>query len=258
MIIRGRSISAGKAEGTVVKLNEAFSFLGGVNASTGELNVGTGNIAGKVFVFPKGKGSTVGSFVVYDLMVHGKAPAALINSSAETIVTTGAVISSVPMVDSVDVDVIFDGDTILVDGDAGTIEIKNVKGVRVVSSAIIVDGKVLLLRRPKTAGSFPDTQSLVAGKIEKGEDPEEAAKREIFEETQIKVSKPDVSLPPVYVREGDTLWEVFPFLYRLGRADPVLNHENVDFEWVSPEDLRTKIPKTVPLTYKVVTEMLKK
>jgi 8-oxo-dGTP pyrophosphatase MutT (NUDIX family) len=191
-------------------------------------------------------------------MVHGKAPAALINSSAETIVTTGAVISSVPMVDSVDVDVIFEGDTISVDGDAGTIEIKNVKVVQVVSSAIIVDGKVLLLRRPKTAKSFPDTQSLVAGKIEKGEDPEEAAKREIFEETQINVSKPDVALPPVYVREGDTLWEVFPFLYRLEKADPVLNHENVDFEWVSPEDLKTKIPKTVPLTYKVVTEMLKK
>ncbi|MCL1979115.1 MAG: DUF126 domain-containing protein, partial [Methanomassiliicoccaceae archaeon] len=96
MILHGRAISPGKIEGKVLKIDGAFSFLGGVNASTGDLTSTGGNIAGKVFVFSAGKGSTVGSFVMYDLMVHGRAPAAIINSSAETIVTTGAVISSIP------------------------------------------------------------------------------------------------------------------------------------------------------------------
>ena len=65
MKIQGRTISPGKAEGRVLKLTEPLSFLGGVDGSTGELRVGDGgNVAGRVLVFPKGKGSTVGSFVM--------------------------------------------------------------------------------------------------------------------------------------------------------------------------------------------------
>ena len=39
MILEGRTISKGRAEGKVLKLNEALSFLGGVDASTGEIKV---------------------------------------------------------------------------------------------------------------------------------------------------------------------------------------------------------------------------
>ena len=124
MKIQGRTISPGKAEGRVLKLTEPLSFLGGVDGSTGELRVGDGgNVAGRVLVFPKGKGSTVGSFVMYDLMVHGRQPAAVINESAETIVATGAVISSIPMVDQIPMDALEDGDLVRVDADTGEIEI---------------------------------------------------------------------------------------------------------------------------------------
>ena len=61
---QGRSISVGKAKGEVIKLDEPLSFLGGVDGSTGELRVKEGNVSGKILVFPKGKGSTVGSFVM--------------------------------------------------------------------------------------------------------------------------------------------------------------------------------------------------
>ncbi|MDR1405224.1 MAG: DUF126 domain-containing protein [Candidatus Methanoplasma sp.] len=256
-MIKGRAISSGKAEGKVLKLDSMFSFLGGVNASTGDLNAGKGNIAGKVFVFPGGKGSTVGSFVMYDLMVHGKAPAAIINRLAETIVTTGAVISSIPMADGIDTDLLNDGDYVAVDGDKGTVEIKGTKLVRVVSSAVLMDGKVLILQRPDNAKSFPGRKSMVAGKIEAGETPEAAAAREIAEETRISVSKPDMCLPPVYVREGDTVWEVYPFLFRVREADPVLNSENTGFEWVSPDRIADD-NLMVPLTYRVINEMLRK
>ncbi len=124
MKIQGRTISPGKAEGRVLKITEPLSFLGGIDGSTGELRVGGGgNVAGKVLVFPKGKGSTVGSFVMYDLMVHGKQPAAVVNESAETIVATGAVISSIPMVDQIPMDALEDGDLVRVDADTGEIEI---------------------------------------------------------------------------------------------------------------------------------------
>ena len=257
VILQGRAISSGRVEGKVLKLNGTFSFLGGVNASTGDLSTGEGNIAGKVFVFHSGKGSTVGSFVMYDLMVHGKAPLAVVNSTAETIVTTGAVISSIPMVDMIDVDLLYDGDEVIVDGGSGAVEIKGARIIRVVSSALLnKSGKVLMLQRPETAKSFPGRKSLVAGKVESGEELESAASREIMEETQIRVSDPDACLPPIYVREESVIWEVYPFLFRIEDQDPVLNKENVRYEWIRPDEIK-RDRSIVPQTYDVVDRMMK-
>lgn len=254
---QGRTISPGKARGEVVKLDEPLSFLGGVDGSTGDIRVGNGgNVAGKVLVFPKGKGSTVGSFVMYDLMVHGKQPAAVINESAETIVATGAVISSIPMVDGIPtVDLFEDGDTVTVDADSGRVEIEGVEYREVVSSVIVRDGSVLLLKRPGSCGSFPGSWSLVAGKIEDGETATEAARREIMEETGITVVGPDSVMRPIYVREGRCLWKVFPFLYRVSFADPQLNSENDEFRWVPVDGVGDY--DTVTDTTKVVEHFLK-
>ena len=52
----------------------------------------------------------------------GKAPAAMINRESEAIVAVGAIISDIPMVDQVDVDLICSGDRVRVDGGAVTIE----------------------------------------------------------------------------------------------------------------------------------------
>lgn len=234
MIMRGRAIAPGCAEGEALVLNEPFSFLGGVEGATGKLHVRDGNVAGKVFLFPKGKGSTVGSFVMYDLMVHGKAPAAVVNRTAETIVTTGAVIASIPLVDGIDVALVRDGDHLVVDGTRGYVELKGVQFIETVSAAILVDGKVLMLHRPTGARSFPDRWSLVSGKLERGETPEEAARREVKEETQLEVGLPDAAGTPLLIREQQTVWKIWPLLYRLKAARPVLNHENTQFAWVDP------------------------
>lgn len=256
-MIDGRTIMSGKATGKVVKLDEPLSFLGGVDGSTGDLRVGNGgNVAGRILVFPKGKGSTVGSFVMYDLMVHGVAPAAVINESAETIVATGAVISSIPMVDSIpSVDMFLDGDEVTVDATAGTVEIHGVQVRDTVSSVIERDGKVLMLKRPDRCHSFPGLWSLVAGKIEAGEEPAAAAAREIKEETGINVGAPDRSMEPMYVREGATMWRVHPFLFRVPGAEPVLNEENEAFVWADPGEV--PVMATVPDTVKVVNGLLK-
>jgi len=257
MKLIGRSISIGKARGNVLRLNEPFSFLGGVDGSTGDLKVENGgNLSNRIFVFPQGKGSTVGSFTMYDLKVHGKQPAAVINNSAETIVATGAVISSIPMVDRIDVNLLKSGDDVTVDGDGGCVEIHNVRTVRSVSSVIFVNGRILLLRRPDTARSFPGVWSPVAGKTEDGESVADAAAREIFEETGLRVQSPSASLDPAMVRENDVIWIVHPLLFVHDSDDVTLNKENLEYKWVLPHEIETM--DTVASTASAVREMLSK
>jgi len=257
VILKGRSIYKGKVEGDVLKLQGALSFLGGVEASTGEVKVEDGgNVAGKVLVFPRGKGSTVGSFVMYDLKAHGKSPLAIVNSSAETIVATGAVISSIPMVDGIDVSLIRNGDRIIVDADEGTVELPDVKERVVASSVVMIDDKILMLHRPITARSYPGRWSLVSGKMEEGEEITDTARREIFEETQIEVSEPISSLPPVYVRENDTVWKVYPFLFDAVGQMPVLNKENTEYRLVTIDEMKNL--ELVDLTAEMLSEIMKR
>lgn len=83
-------------------------------------------LAGKVLVFPNGKGSTVGSYVMYQLKKNNVSPVAIINRSAEPIVAVGAIISGIPLVDSTDpdpVETIRTGDLVRVDGTEGVVMI---------------------------------------------------------------------------------------------------------------------------------------
>ncbi len=65
----------------------------------------------------RGKGSTVGSYTIMDLKKNGHLPAAIVNAQAETIVATGAVMAGVPMIDSIDLSLLRDGDRAVVIGD---------------------------------------------------------------------------------------------------------------------------------------------
>ena len=74
------------------------------------------SVAGRVLVFPTGKGSTVGSYSLYRLAKAGLAPAAIVNAESEPIVAVGAIISEIPMVDQVDIAQIRSGDPVMIDG----------------------------------------------------------------------------------------------------------------------------------------------
>jgi hypothetical protein len=107
-----------------------ISFLSGVDPETG-IVIEKGHplfgkeITGRVLVFPHGKGSTVGSYVLYALSRNGHAPAAMINREAEPIIAVGAIISNIPLVDHLegDLSLIRDGVDVRVDGTTGTVEI---------------------------------------------------------------------------------------------------------------------------------------
>ncbi len=133
MEIKARSISRGKASGQALISQVPIGFLGGVDPKSGTIMekghpLEGRNVSGRVLVFPNGKGSTVGSYVMLQLAKNGKAPAAIINVSAEPIIAVGAIISRIPMVDKPEKDifkVLKDGQTISVDGEKGVIIIEN-------------------------------------------------------------------------------------------------------------------------------------
>ncbi|VVB99838.1 Uncharacterised protein [uncultured archaeon] len=127
--IKARSISRGIGEGVALVSAEGISFFGGVDPKTG-IVVEKGSplegkcIAGKVLVFPRGKGSTVGSYVLLQLKKNKCAPVAIINQEAEPIISVGAIISGIPMVDKLENEAYFllkDGMKIKVDGSAGKV-----------------------------------------------------------------------------------------------------------------------------------------
>ena len=120
--LHGRAIHPGKARGLALVSPGAIGFLGGVDPETGVI-VEHGHplqgqcIAGRVLVFPTGKGSTVGSYTLYRLHKQGLAPAAIVNARSEAIVAVGAIMAGIPMVDLVDITRITTGDSVEVDGE---------------------------------------------------------------------------------------------------------------------------------------------
>jgi predicted aconitase with swiveling domain len=119
--LSGRVIFQGKAEGIALATSSPMSFYGGVNPETGEVierghELQGQSVRGKVLVFPNGKGSTVGSYVLYRLKKNGAAPSAILNSKCETIVAVGAIISEIPCVDMIDIGGIVTGVRVDVDG----------------------------------------------------------------------------------------------------------------------------------------------
>ena len=107
---------------------EPIGFYGGIDPKTGVVIEKGHELEGKcvkdkVLVFPQGKGSTVGSYVIYGLKKNGVAPVAIVNKETETIVATGVILAGIPCVDGINIDKIKTGDKLVVDADEATVEI---------------------------------------------------------------------------------------------------------------------------------------
>jgi predicted aconitase with swiveling domain len=119
-VLHGRVIKSGRGEGPALVSAAPIGFLGGVDPDTGVVlepghPLQGQSVAGKVLVFPTGKGSTVGSYTILRLAKSGHGPAALVNAESEAIVAVGAIIADIPMVDQVDIGLIRDGDWVVVE-----------------------------------------------------------------------------------------------------------------------------------------------
>jgi predicted aconitase with swiveling domain len=131
--MKGRCIQPGRAEGEALVSEEPISFFGGVEIQTGRV-IEKGHclhgetLKDKIVVFPCGKGSTVGSYVIYGLKMNGAAPKAILNQRTETIVATGVILAEIPCVDGIDIARIHTGDWVVLDAEQGEVTIVNSTG----------------------------------------------------------------------------------------------------------------------------------
>ena len=127
--MKARPIYPGKVKGVALVSREPIGFYGGIDMKTG-IVIEKGHplegksVKGKILVFPYGKGSTVGSYVIYGLKKNGVAPLAIINKETETIVATGVILAAIPCVDGVDIEKIKDGSIVEIDAGEKEAEVK--------------------------------------------------------------------------------------------------------------------------------------
>ena len=131
IILKGRRVSGGVAEGEALVSKQTVGFYGGIDPNTGIIiekghELEGQNISGRILIFPRGKGSTAGPYVLYASIKRGNGPAAMINIESDAIVAVSAVMSNIPLVDKLEqnpLEVIANGDKVRVDGDKGIVEI---------------------------------------------------------------------------------------------------------------------------------------
>jgi len=133
IILHGRGVVGGKAEGNALVLKESLSFWSGLNPQTSTLGrdqvdpklVGK-NVKGNILIYPFGKGSTAGGSVFYRCFITGNAPLAVINRRLDTVVANAVIATNTPTVIELNQDpcqVIETGDYVKVDADKGIVEV---------------------------------------------------------------------------------------------------------------------------------------
>lgn len=129
--LSGKGASKGIVEGEALVVRETLSFLTDIDVNDGTLirsgcDARGNSVAGKILVFPMGRGSTADPYAFYMLKKGGSGPKAVVNRVADPITVAGAIISHTPMVYKLDqnpVEVIASGDQVRVDGDRGVVTV---------------------------------------------------------------------------------------------------------------------------------------
>jgi predicted aconitase with swiveling domain len=132
--LKGRRIVGGCSEGYAIVTRSPISFFGGIDPKRGVIVDRSHELYGKkisgcVLVFPYGKGSTVGSYVLYALSKTGNAPAGILNVETEMIIAAGCALANIPLIDKFDVnpiDVIKSGDFVKI-LENGVVEVRRAR-----------------------------------------------------------------------------------------------------------------------------------
>jgi 8-oxo-dGTP pyrophosphatase MutT (NUDIX family) len=127
----------------------------------------------------------------------------------------------------------------------------------VVTAFLEHNGKILLVRRSQSVGTYRGRWSGISGYLE--HEPLEQALTEIREETGLSAS--DIEL----VRQGGPLeildaewnrrWRVHPFLFHVKRPDAIrLDWENLELRWIVPSEIDNY--ETVPSLKETLARVL--
>ncbi len=131
MILKGKTVKKGKVEGVAIVSQRPFSFLGDLDVNTGKVvpkghDIEGQSIAGKIFVFSTGKGSTVGPNVAYQAKQLGNAPIGMICLEVEPVMAMVAIMNDIPMVHKLDgnpLEIITTGDFVKMDATKRIVEV---------------------------------------------------------------------------------------------------------------------------------------
>lgn len=103
-------------------------------------------------------------------------------------------------------------------------------------------GKILLVQRCDSDEVGPGEWEQVGGNMEKGETPEEAIQREVFEETGIANIKVVSQLYTTYIKEKriflleENPYLILVFLCETEMEEILLSEEHQNFKWVDKQE----------------------
>jgi cis-L-3-hydroxyproline dehydratase len=137
-VYRGRMLVGGSAAGEGLMSKRAFTFAHGVEPKTGRVTdihseMQGANVAGRVLVYPFGKGSTTGSSWFLETVREGNGPAAILTEGPDLTAVIGSVMArilygkTIPVLSDFPKDFyasVKSGTRLLVDGDKGEVVIE--------------------------------------------------------------------------------------------------------------------------------------
>jgi predicted aconitase with swiveling domain len=131
IILRGRTVCGGRAEGEALVTRQTIPGWGGVNPVQGVITETQHELRGvsfkdKILVCRGAKGSSGWSAMYHTARLAGSAPKALVFNEMTTKIALGAIVMRIPSVTDLDrdpLDIIETGDWVIVDGDRATVEV---------------------------------------------------------------------------------------------------------------------------------------
>lgn len=130
--LKGRVVigqDKGVITGKALVTTEPICFLGGVDVHTGNITEQGHPLYGEcikdtILVFPTGKGSTGGSYLIYDTIMNGNGPKCMLNLEVEQVTAIGCIMGEMPLIDQPEQDItrmLKTGDEVSVDFSTGAI-----------------------------------------------------------------------------------------------------------------------------------------
>ncbi len=130
MRFRCRGLYGGRVEGIALVSRRQISFFGDIDENgtvvAEDSDIRGENVSGKILIFPSGRGSTVGSYMLLRLKKNGSAPLAIVNAESDLIIAAGAVMAGIVLVDRVEdefFDIVETGSKVVVDAASGYVEL---------------------------------------------------------------------------------------------------------------------------------------
>ncbi len=238
ILITGRGMAPGTAAGTALVCNQTISPLGEMSKS-GLIVSGpceNKSFKNKILVFKGGRGSTVGSYVLLELKNNNIAPAGIINEEAEQVVLTGAIISEIPMIDKVPIDIFADGDFVEMDGKRGTIKITNLIEKEAVAIYLLNKDGALFLERSDKSLPFQSEYNVILKYNENNDTLDLTATHLLTHEYGLSDVRIIKEGDLIYLRNGNILTKITPILMET-LGDTIISNKKDNYTWIAQEDL---------------------